>query len=200
MNLLVLDTTLKTAIISLKIDVVILDVNERQSEFLMLKIDELLNRNRLKINDIDVFGVVVGPGSFTGIRVGIATVKAFAYALKKPIVSLTLFDIIVDAVKNGTFLAECTSNSCYFADIKKGKIVNTGVIDKCELIKENNYFVIEEEHFSLSEAYNVNVLTNYSQLLTDQFFKMSTNKQFSMPEPYYIQVSQAERNLEKKND
>ena len=51
------------------------------NEIMFSIIDELLKENGLEIGDIDEFGVVVGPGSFTGIRVGIATIKAFRDSL-----------------------------------------------------------------------------------------------------------------------
>ena len=47
------------------------------NETMLPLIDELLKENEIDIRDIDEFGVVIGPGSFTGIRVGVATVKAF---------------------------------------------------------------------------------------------------------------------------
>ncbi|MCQ2556074.1 MAG: tRNA (adenosine(37)-N6)-threonylcarbamoyltransferase complex dimerization subunit type 1 TsaB, partial [Clostridia bacterium] len=51
------------------------------NETMLPEIDNLLKENNLKIGDIAEFGVVVGPGSFTGIRVGIATIKAFRDSL-----------------------------------------------------------------------------------------------------------------------
>jgi tRNA threonylcarbamoyladenosine biosynthesis protein TsaB len=44
-----------------------------------------LETNHLEIRDMDAFAVSAGPGSFTGIRVGMSTVKSFAYALDRPI-------------------------------------------------------------------------------------------------------------------
>lgn len=51
--------------------------NVKHNEAMIPLLDEILSSNNLSINDIDEFGVVIGPGSFTGIRVGIATIKAF---------------------------------------------------------------------------------------------------------------------------
>ena len=204
MNILALDTTRKSAIIFLVKDkerkIKSLKENEKQSEHLMTNIDIFLSENNLKLSDIDVFGVVVGPGSFTGIRVGIATIKAFAYALNKPVVALNLFEVVKDEIKDGCFICECTSTSRYFANIKNGDILDVGVIDNANLNNKNNLFVLNEEHFLCDGAYNLNVLTNYTDICFNKIFKMSLDNNFSTPEPYYIQVSQAERNLEKKND
>lgn len=55
--------------------------------------------NRQK--DIDVFACAVGPGSFTGIRIGVATVKALAYALGKKVLGVTSFDSLAYNVSDG---------------------------------------------------------------------------------------------------
>src|SRR6185437_13906137 len=56
----------------------------------------LENHNRTK-RDIDVFAVVSGPGSFTGLRVGLAAIKALAEILQKPIVAVSLLEAVAVA-------------------------------------------------------------------------------------------------------
>ncbi len=68
--------------------------NERRSTNLLSEIDWLLTRTGITINDIAVFGVLVGPGSFTGLRVGLATIKGFAHALNRPIISMKSTEVI----------------------------------------------------------------------------------------------------------
>jgi tRNA threonylcarbamoyl adenosine modification protein YeaZ len=205
MNILAVDTTRKQASIFLMGEKFnkwhMLDENEKQSEFLMLNIDRFLKENSLNISDIDAFGVVSGPGSFTGIRVGVATMKAFSYALNKKIVGTTVFDIVKDEVKNGVFIIECTSTTCYYAEICASKIVKVGIIDKENLSSINQpLFILQEEHNLFDVAYTLNVLNNYSSLCCDAIRDLIKKKKFAVPEPYYVQLSQAERNLEKKND
>lgn len=50
-------------------------------------------------SDIDLLAVDIGPGSYTGLRVGLATVKALAYPSGKPIVAVTSFDILVEGAE-----------------------------------------------------------------------------------------------------
>lgn len=207
MKLLGIDTTNKCAKICLIIDgerqFDILSENEKQSENLMLHVDNILNKNSLKIADIDAFGIVVGPGSFTGIRVGIATIKAFAYATKKPVVAMSVFDVLAETISNGTCILNCTSNSVYFGKFKGGKLIDSGVIDlsNVENLKEIELFCLEEEHLTDKIAYKCNVITCYNDLLADMFWRCFETKSFSKNiEPLYLQLSQAERNLEKKND
>lgn len=65
-----------------------LNVRTTHSERLMTEIAQALKQSGLKITDIDVFAAAIGPGSFTGLRIGLSTVKGFAYATGKPVVSV----------------------------------------------------------------------------------------------------------------
>ena len=90
--------------------------DRRHSILLVPMIDGLLKKARLKIKDIDCFAISVGPGSFTGLRIGVAVVKALAYALKKPIVAVPTLDAIA---YNGL-----SSNGiiCPVLDARKNKV------------------------------------------------------------------------------
>lgn len=61
---------------------------------LMDELDGALSRAGMTAADCDFFAVVTGPGSFTGIRIGIATVKGLCLALDKPALAVTSFDCI----------------------------------------------------------------------------------------------------------
>lgn len=61
----------------------------KHSEKLLPLIKHLLVDVRLSLNDIDYFAAGSGPGSFTGLRIGASTVKAFSHVNKKPIVSVS---------------------------------------------------------------------------------------------------------------
>ena len=62
------------------------------SQKLMPMIDELLKMAEMDISEIDVFAVSIGPGSFTGLRIGVATVKGLAAAFNKPVVGIRSLD------------------------------------------------------------------------------------------------------------
>lgn len=62
------------------------------SQTLVPMIDALLNSTKLELSDIDVFAVNTGPGSFTGIRIGVSVIKGMAMALDKPCVSVSTLE------------------------------------------------------------------------------------------------------------
>src|SRR5512135_726619 len=66
------------------------------SERLMLHVDGLLKSAGMTLKDIDGFAVTVGPGSFTGLRIGLAAAKAMAYAAAKPLAGIPTLDVLAD--------------------------------------------------------------------------------------------------------
>lgn len=72
----------------------------RHSILLVPTIDRILKDAGLKIKDIDCFAISIGPGSFTGLRIGVTVVKGLAYTLKKPIVAVPTLDVIAMNAKN----------------------------------------------------------------------------------------------------
>lgn len=71
-----------------------LNVRSTHSERLMTEIEHCLKQSGIKISDIDVFAVATGPGSFTGLRIGLSTVKGFSYATGKQIVSVPTLEAL----------------------------------------------------------------------------------------------------------
>src|SRR5207253_7252732 len=73
------------------------DGDERRSERLWLDIGGLLERAGLGVEAIDLFGVCVGPGGFTGLRIGLAAVKGLASATDKPVAGVTSLEAAMAA-------------------------------------------------------------------------------------------------------
>ena len=71
-----------------------IDSSSTYSERLLPSIDFLLETNKIDVKKIDAFAVAVGPGSFTGIRVGLSTIKSFAYASRKPIAPVSTLEAL----------------------------------------------------------------------------------------------------------
>jgi tRNA threonylcarbamoyladenosine biosynthesis protein TsaB len=91
MTLLAIDTTAVVATVALFQDGKLVcereaDAGKKHAETLLPLIDELLEENGVRIQQIDLFAVDVGPGSFTGVRIGTSLVNALAFATGKKIV------------------------------------------------------------------------------------------------------------------
>lgn len=54
----------------------------------------LLDRERCRLDEVDAFAVATGPGGFTGLRVGIATMQGLAFATRRPLVGVSTFDAL----------------------------------------------------------------------------------------------------------
>ena len=70
------------------------DAPNAHAEHLPADLMSLLERAGMKLADIDVFAVATGPGSFTGLRIGIATMQGLAFAEGKPLVGVSGFDAL----------------------------------------------------------------------------------------------------------
>tara|TARA_B100002052_G_C15845117_1_gene582082 strand:+ start:317 stop:1015 length:699 start_codon:yes stop_codon:yes gene_type:complete len=105
-KILCIDTTSEFCSVSLFINQNLIENNnskiERSHSKLLIKlIDDTLNNNKLKIADIDIFSISKGPGSYTGLRIGLSSIKGFCYALNKPLVSINTLKILaISALEN----------------------------------------------------------------------------------------------------
>lgn len=79
------------------------DCAMRHSVMLMSEIDKAMNEVGLAPADCDFFAAVTGPGSFTGIRIGVSAAKGFALGADKPLVSITSFELIAYNVTDNIF-------------------------------------------------------------------------------------------------
>lgn len=86
------------------------------SSGLVPMIEEILKTSSLSLNQIDGFAVGVGPGSFTGLRVGVTTMKTLAFAVDKPIKGISSLDTIA---YNG---AGISSLICPIVDAKRNQV------------------------------------------------------------------------------
>ncbi|WP_321390464.1 tRNA (adenosine(37)-N6)-threonylcarbamoyltransferase complex dimerization subunit type 1 TsaB [uncultured Desulfuromusa sp.] len=94
----------------------LLNVRSTHSEKLLKQIDLLLDEVGWSLQDLDLLAVVTGPGSFTGLRIGIATVKGLAQVLNKPVVSVSALQT---AAMN---LPLCSVPICAFLDARKKEV------------------------------------------------------------------------------
>ncbi len=111
----------------------ILNHKKTHSQKLMPIIKEILHSAELKVSDIDVFAVASGPGSFTGLRIGVATIKGLAHAVNKPVIGISTLDGLAFN------LPFCKYLICPIMDAKREQVYNSLYkwIDKTFYIVEN---------------------------------------------------------------
>ena len=103
MLVLVVETATDTAAVSLADDSgalgsLVVARGRRHTETIAPAIEALCHRTGLALSDLDVLGVDIGPGLFTGLRVGVGTVKALAFALDIPVVTATSLEVLAHAL------------------------------------------------------------------------------------------------------
>jgi len=146
MNLLGIDTSTRFLSIGIYDGVKTYEYNvelgTRHSSLLIPTIERILKLLGWNIGDIDYFACGLGPGSFTGIRVGVATVKGLAMMNKKPVVGIPTLDILAASAK------ETNAKVAVAVDAKRGLVYYAGYkIHNCTLRKTGNYALISKDEF-----------------------------------------------------
>ena len=91
--------------------------NKTHSETLIPLINTLFNKLNLNLSDINLIACDVGPGSFTGIRIGIASVKAMAESLNIPVIAVSSLEALVYSVQNNK-----SNYICSLIDAKNNQV------------------------------------------------------------------------------
>ena len=123
MKILAVDTSSKLCSVALLEDKNLikkleLDNGLTHSETLMPLIQQLLHECNLALKNIDLLVSDIGPGSFTGIRIGVATCKAFSDSINIPCIGISSLEVLAYNIKKGGIICstiDCKNNNCYFA-------------------------------------------------------------------------------------
>lgn len=166
----------------------------KQSEKLMVAIEEAFSALNAKPCDVDVFAAVTGPGSFTGIRIGVATIKGFADALNKKVLGVTVFDALSYTEVEGKILTVVNANhgNFYVAGFTDGKesfapkFVCAAEFE--ELLKE--YSPIAYEEIPNVDVKVVSVKDGLKKAVEKNMEKASGDT--DSVKPFYLRLSQAE--------
>ncbi len=99
MNILAVDTANSYCSVAIignckVLDSKIIKEENKQAEILIPTIEKLLSENSLSYNDFDAFVVTVGPGSFIGVRIGIAAMQGIALTVKKPLYGVSTLEVV----------------------------------------------------------------------------------------------------------
>ncbi len=193
------------------------------SERLVPMIENILNELKIDISEIDLYGVSTGPGSFTGLRIGAATIKGFAHVFDKPVVG-------VSTIKGLAYNLPFNKIVVPILDARRDRVytgIYSWVDDEIETILEPDVMNIEILMDKLEEYENIvmngNGISVYGDRIKDRFgnrvnfAKLGQNQcravsiaQLALQSfdkgkvddyytlaPEYLRVSQAERELKK---
>ncbi len=96
----------------------------KHSVLLMDEVDAAMREANLTPQACDFFAAVTGPGSFTGIRIGVSCVKGFALGAQKPVKAITAFDVIAYNTNDTAFAAviDAAHGSYYVCAYQNGKV------------------------------------------------------------------------------
>ncbi len=213
MNILAIDSSNKKAQIALYKNelkfVHEMEETKSHSEFLLKEIEDFLNEFDIKIQDIDCLSINVGPGSFTGIRIGISFVKAFMFALNQKCVVVNNFELISYSIKNkpkSYFVVLSSNNEDFYVSKFDGDKVsflslNAQKLNEIVKISGEKVYCSYQEKDCFEGLINL-VPTNIDKTsFIDLSVQKVKNNQFKTINeicPLYIKKSQAEIGLLQK--
>lgn len=227
MKVLGIDTsTLATTISVLDLDELICEytVNTKKthSQKLMVMIENMLKVSDMNINDIDLIAVCEGPGSFTGLRIAMATAKAIAHANNLDIISVDSLEVLARNI-------EITDKKiCCIIDAQKTQVYNgiykyendkliplkkIDVLDIDELLEnlDEEFIIVGEATKKYKEKINaknikiasrqnnVNRASSLCEIAIEKYKKGEDIKNCYQVNPRYIRKSQAEIDYENRN-
>lgn len=194
------------------------------STLIMDIIDKLLIDSNLSIDDVDGFVVSKGPGSFTGLRIGMATVKGLSFGSNKPYVSISSLDALANSLINfdGIIcpIMDALRDSVYTCLYKNNngeleKLIDYSALELDELINllknkgEKVLFtgdgLIKHKNYLFDKLPNAYFAPNHlstikASSLGELGIKLLLNNTFDElnSSPFYLKKPQAQRELEKR--
>ncbi len=194
MNILAIDTTDKLLNIAIGTEKKVIqkyksDEPNIHSGKLIPFIDNVLKQSRLKINDINLICAASGPGSFTGIRIGLSAVKAICYSLKIPCLGISSLDILARGIKTNHEICaaiNARNNNVYYCKYKYienilTKITDYDIIDSAELLKTCNENTVQAGFLGNTEIDPENII----KLGVERFSEAGENSWLTL-KPLYL--------------
>lgn len=150
----------------------------RHTGSILVAIDATLSSLGCTAAELDYIGVVVGPGSFTGIRIGVATANAMAFASGAKVVQITSLEPIIYNQDNGLALLDCKHDNYYALARQNGKDSYLSLTaQQADLYTLPKYYITAPNTEGLLAVFN---------------YKVDSRDFVSTAQPFYIKKSSAE--------
>jgi len=132
-TLLHIDTAGEKAMVAISQNGVLKAIQENEvfqthASFLQVAIQSLVSETAIPLNSIDAIAVTMGPGSYTGLRVGLSSAKGIAYALNKPIIGLSTLALLANAASKQAWFIDKKEQVQIFAMIDAKRMEVFGAI------------------------------------------------------------------------
>ncbi len=178
------------------------DTQKTHSERVLKTINFLLSELNLSINDFELFVASIGPGSFTGIRIGLSILKGFACALNKKLLGISAIDALATEYKgNGKFLAfiEGRAGEIFYAFFEK----NNNLLKRLSDYKSENFLKLatNDNNYGIFKSKEIEKFAEKGYLFAHNFALFALEHQDNYKKdnitPLYIKPSDAEINFKK---
>ena len=149
-----LETATTVCSVSLAKDGDLLALKEQNGEYshaenLTLFVEDVLRQANIKLSDIDAISVSKGPGSYTGLRIGVSTAKGLCYSLDKPLIAInTLLSLTNAQTASSKSKVESSVLFCPMLDARRMEVYCAIYDAAANCIKETAAEIIDENSFS----------------------------------------------------
>ena len=202
MKYLFIDTCTSNLIVSLIIDGNIVSyfnkkIENGMSNYLLKEIESQLNSNNIKASSIDAIFVSNGPGSFTGIRVGLTVAKVYAWSLNIKVIPVSSLEVLASTNTNNTNVS--------LIDARRGYVYR-GIYDKdLNLVVNDAYIIYNKEDY---ENYSIISYDNFDNCVYPNIDILKVIKKHEndiginphLLNPNYLKLTEAEEKLNDKRN
>ena len=182
------------------------NTNYSHAESLHLFIEEVITASKIKPSQIDAIAVSKGPGSYTGLRIGVSAAKGLCYALNKPLISVATLQSLANQVtiNDGIIVAMLDArrlevySEIFNSDYQEVRAIEAQVLDEnsfSEYLKERKvYFIGNGVKKTMDLITNKNAVfieeklpsANQMSLLSFEAYKKSNIQDVAYFEPFYL--------------
>lgn len=123
---------------------------QNHAEKITIFIDEIMKETNVVYKDLDAIAVSMGPGSYTGLRIGVSTAKGFCYALEKPLIAVDTLAAMAYGFISSQLSAisnQPTAILCPMIDARRMEVYTAFFNEKLERTSETEALVINENSF-----------------------------------------------------